>query len=283
MDILLAVGFLCTRVSKCTVQDQDKLKRLLAYIKGTLHLEYTIGADCLSTLRAWVDASYAVHPDMKSHTGGVMSFGLGGLVCKSSKQKLNTRSSTKAELVGASDYLPHAIWAKMFLAEQGYNLDDFFLEQDNESAIKLEKNGRVSAGPRSRHIDIRYFWIADRTVAHGISIRHCPTLCMLGDFFTKPLQGVLFRRFCDVILGYKHSSVLTNPSPTSAVEERVGDTGEKRSADSGTDMDVTEEKDADVSEDDDEGFITVTKKRISNAVKAKGNVVSRGILSKQSR
>jgi hypothetical protein len=48
-------------------------------------------------------------------------------------------------------------------------------------------------------------------------------------------------------------------------------------------MDVTEEKDADVSEDDDEGFITVTKKRISNAVKAKGNVVSRGILSKQSR
>jgi hypothetical protein len=55
-------------------------------------------------MRTLVDASYAVHPDMKSHTGGLMSMGTGGLICKSSKQKLNTKSSTEAELVGASDY-----------------------------------------------------------------------------------------------------------------------------------------------------------------------------------
>jgi hypothetical protein len=49
---------------------------------------------------------------MKSHTGGVMSFGVGGLICKSSKQKLNTKSSTEAEVVGASDYLPNTLWVE---------------------------------------------------------------------------------------------------------------------------------------------------------------------------
>ena len=223
MDILLPVGFLCTRVSRSTEQDESKLKRLLEYVSGSLDLEYTLGADNLKKLRAWVDASYAVHPDYKSHTGGVMSFGTGGFICKSSKQKLNTKSSTEAELVGASDYLPNILWVKMFLESQGYDLGENYLEQDNESAIKLEKNGRMSAGPRSRHINIRHFWIKDRMEQEKITVRHCPTLQMLGDFFTKPLQGGLFTRFRDVILGYKHVDTLSHvPAILSPLEERVG-------------------------------------------------------------
>jgi len=221
MDILLAIGFLCTRVSKSTQQDRTKLRRVLEYIKGTMDLEYTLGADDMNKLRSWVDAAYAVHPDMKSHTGGVMSLGIGGILCKSTKQKLNTKSSTEAEVVGASDYLPNTMWVKMFLEAQGYKVKENFFEQDNESAIKLEKNGRTSAGPKSRHINIRHFWIKDRSAAEGIAIRHCPTLQMLADFFTKPLQGNLFRKFRDVILGYKHVDTLAMV-PTPTAEERVG-------------------------------------------------------------
>ena len=95
MDILLAVGFLCTRVSKSTTQDQAKLKRLLEYIRGSMDLEYTLGADDMGRMRSWVDASYAVHPDMKSHTGGVMSFGTSYVsqVSKSSIQKARRRQN----------------------------------------------------------------------------------------------------------------------------------------------------------------------------------------------
>jgi hypothetical protein len=103
-----------------------------------MDLEYTIGADDLVRVRSWVDASYAVHTDMKSHTGGTMSFGRGGLLCKSTKQKLNTKSSTEAEFVGASDYLPNTIWVKFFMEAQGYTIRESFFEQDNESAIRLE-------------------------------------------------------------------------------------------------------------------------------------------------
>lgn len=222
MDILLPVIFLCTRVSVSTVQDRAKLKRVLEYVNGTLDLTYTLGADDLKRFRTWVDASYAVHPDMRSHMGGGLSFGTGALLCKSSKQKLNTKSSTEAEVVGASDYLPNTMWTKMFMEAQGHKISECFFEQDNESAIKLETNGHSSCGSKSRHINIRYFFIKDRTASEGITIRHCPTLEMLADFFTKPLQGALFRKFRNVILGYKHTSSLT-ALIDSAAQERVGE------------------------------------------------------------
>jgi hypothetical protein len=94
-DILLVVSFLCSPVSTSTGEDEYKLKLLLEYLKGTINL----AAEDLTHIQSWVDASYAVHPDMKCHTGGVSSFVVGGLLVKSSKQKLNTKSSIDAELV----------------------------------------------------------------------------------------------------------------------------------------------------------------------------------------
>ena len=149
MDLLLAVSFLATRVSKSTQQDQAKLKRLLEYVYGSLDDIFTVGADDLGRFRTWIDASYAVHPDCRSHTGGAVSFGRGAIACKSTKQKLNTKSSTEAETVGASDYLPNAIWIKMFMEAQGYSISSSILEQDNESAIKLAQNG---ARPEWAHL-----------------------------------------------------------------------------------------------------------------------------------
>ena len=222
VDLLLAISFLSTRTSKSTTEDEGKLKRTLEYIKGAADLEYTLGADNLGQFRSWVDASYATHPDMRSHTGGITSFGIGGMLCKSTKQKLNTKSSTEAEVVGASDYLPNTLWVQLFMRAQGYDILNVFFERDNESAIKMEQNGRTSAGPRSRHIDIRYFWIKDRVKHADVTIRHCPTLQMLADFFTKPLQGHLFRMFRDVLLGYKHVDSLGLAAPVPNVE-RVGD------------------------------------------------------------
>ena len=211
-----------------------------------------------------MDASYAVHPDMRSHTGGVISFGRGGLICKSSKQKLNTKSSTEAEVVGASDYLPHTLWVQMFMEAQGYTVKESILEQDNKSAIKMEKNGKVSAGLRSRHIDIWYFWIKDRTRAAGIKIRHCPTAQMLGDFFTKPLQGSLFRKFRDAILGYSHVNSLKDASTTST-EERVGDQQDRQTGGRGCDRSALEPVVSATSEDVN-----------SNDDRAKKNISSHG-------
>ena len=63
-------------------------------MKVTINNLRIIGADSLRDLHVWVDASHAVHANMKGHTGGIMSMGTGTLHNKSSKQKLNTRSTT---------------------------------------------------------------------------------------------------------------------------------------------------------------------------------------------
>lgn len=199
-----------------------------------------------------------------------MSFGTGGLVCKSVKQKLNTKSSTEAELVGVSDYLPNTIWMRMFMEGQGYKLTENILHQDNESAIKMEKNGRSSAGSKSKHVDIRYFWVKDRQKSDGIEIRHCPTLKMLADFFTKPLQGQLFYKLRDVILGYKHISSLT-VAPSD--EERVGSGRDERAPAYVRNVSEVVET-ADVPADADGDAEEVFSKRVSWAEVVKGGFES---------
>jgi len=110
----LVIAFLCTRVSCSTEQDWKKLIQLLQYFNGTLDMPLILGADSLAKSKLWVDAAYAVLNDMKSHTGGAASLSCGAIMCKSTKQKLNTKSSTEAEVVGSSDYLPNTIRARMY-------------------------------------------------------------------------------------------------------------------------------------------------------------------------
>ena len=96
----------------------------------------------------YVDASFAVHPDFRSQTGGTMKFGKGAVQSLSKKQKLNTRSSTKAELVGADDVATQILWMKHFMEAQGYTIEDNILHQDNKSTILLQENGRKGSGKR---------------------------------------------------------------------------------------------------------------------------------------
>ena len=221
LDIMTAVAFLTTRVSCPDEDDWKKLRRVLQYLRGTLDLELTLGADDITKVKSWVDVSYGIHQDCRSHTGGGMSWGWGMILSKSQKQKLNTKSSTEGEIVGVSDYLPNVIWARMFLEEQGFVLKENILYQDNQSSIKIEKNGKMSSGQKTKHMDNRYFWIKDRLSSEGIEVVYCPTEKMVADFFTKPLQGSLFRKFRDIILGYEHISTLNEVMEESLSEERV--------------------------------------------------------------
>ena len=137
-----------------------------------------------------------------------MSMGLGLIHAKRSKQRLNGKSSTEAELVGNSDYLPYNIWLIMFMSMKGYAVKNNVLYQDNQSTILMLKNGRNSCTGNSRHIHIRYFFVKDRIDKKEIKVEYCPSPIMLADYFTKPLQGALFNKFRDVIMGHAPISSL---------------------------------------------------------------------------
>ena len=156
-DIQTAVSFLCTRVTKPDTDDYKKLGRVVKYLRRTKFMRLTLEADQISQNAWYIDDAFAVHEDMKSHSGSFMTFGKGMMNGNSTKQKLNTTSSTHAEVVAVHDNMGAMLWTRYFLEEQGYPQDHTIVFQDNQSAMLLENNGRASSGKRTRHIEIRYF------------------------------------------------------------------------------------------------------------------------------
>ena len=90
------------------------------YFNGCPELGIILRADDGIQVLAHIDASFAVHSDMKSHTGGFITLGSGPVYVSSKRQTLVTKSSTEAELVGLSDVLPQVLWTREFLIGQGY-------------------------------------------------------------------------------------------------------------------------------------------------------------------
>jgi hypothetical protein len=199
-DIAPAIAYLSTRVQCPNEDDWEKLVRLLRFLRQTYKDRLTLQADDKNSAKWFVDAAFGVHPDFKSHTGGTMTMGKGSILSYSRKQKLNTRSSTEAELVAADDIVGSIVWTKLFLEAQGYPLQENVLYQDNRSAILLEKNGMKSAGQRSRHLNIRLFFVTDQVKKGNLSVEFCPTDLMVGDYMTKALHGKKFNGFRQTIM-----------------------------------------------------------------------------------
>ena len=200
-DLLTTLSYLTCKVRAPDEDDFKKLIRLICYIKGTIELPLIMTTDGSRVVKWWVDASFGTRKDMRSQTGAVMSMGTGSLYSTSRKQKLNTTSSTEAELVAVNDVMPQIIWTRQFLLSQGAKVTHNILYQDNQSAMLLEKNGVVSSSRKTRHINIRFFFIKDCISAGELDLQYCPTDQMVGDFCTKPMQGKKFFFFRKIIMG----------------------------------------------------------------------------------
>jgi len=182
------VAFLCTRVKSPDNDDYKKLSCVIQYLRGTQDITLTIEPG--DHPNWWVDSSYAVHPDMHSHSGIIMMLGKGAMYSSSCKQKLNTKSSTEAELVGIDDAMGQVLWTRHFLAAQGEYVPTTTIYQDNKSTILLAENGRSFSSKRTRHLNVRYYFITDQIKKGHVKVAFCPTQDMIADFFTKPRCSV---------------------------------------------------------------------------------------------
>ena len=176
----------------------------------------------------WIDASYAVHDDTKGHIGVTLSLRNGGIYSGSWKQRLVARSLTKSELIGVYDVLPQVLWTKQFLEEQGWKDSATVIYQDDTSSILLERNGRSSSTKWTKHMNIRYIYVSEQVKKKAVHVTHCPTEEMVGDFFTKPLQGSLFIRMHGYIMGSVEPgyqalprSVLSDHDTTSIQKQKI--------------------------------------------------------------
>ena len=105
----------------------------------------------------------------------------------------------EAKLVGANDVMSQLMWTKYFLEVQGLKVTTALL-QDNKSAMLLEEKGFESACKWSKHLNVRYFYIKDCLDKGYLKLEYCHTDDMIADLMTKPLNGIKFRKFCQMIL-----------------------------------------------------------------------------------
>jgi len=192
-ECLTAVSFLATRVHACDIDDLAKLRRLHGYIKGTPDRGIALRVGENMTVKGYIDAAYGVHSGSgKSHTGCAIVLGeTGAIFVKSAKQKIVTKSSTEAELVGLSDTASQAIHLRNFVLCQGYDTGPAIIYQDNLSCMALMKRGGPGS-ERSRHINIRHFWLKEKVDGGEVIVEHLSTERMFANSLTKPVQGTQF-------------------------------------------------------------------------------------------
>ena len=172
---------------------------MLQYVNGTKEFKLRLQVNEELKVILFADASFAVHADGKSHSGIVTTLGEGAVDAESTKQKLVTTSSAESELVTLAGAVMVAIHKKEFLEYQGYQVGPALIYQDNQSAITLARKGK-STSPRTRHVNIRYFFVHDRINSGEVAVEYLSTDEMLADLLTKPLQGGRFKKLRERLL-----------------------------------------------------------------------------------
>lgn len=160
-DVNPLVTFLSKRLKEPNKGGWTKLVRVLNFLKKSRDEVLTLEADATQTLTWYIDVAFAVHPDMKGHTGVVFTLGKGIIISESSKQKNNARNSTECELHGVDKKKGKVIWTKNFIKNQGFKVKLNLVYQENTSTLKLENNGKASSGKRTRHFVIKLFYVTD--------------------------------------------------------------------------------------------------------------------------
>ena len=202
-DILFAVNTLSRKTKSPNQEDWDAINRVLYYVVGTKHLGLLLNSSGEGIkLYATVDASYASHDDLKSHTGCTLHLGRHSASFRSltKKQTVMADSSTVAEYIGIHLAAKEVMWTRNFLFELGFEqLQATTLFEDNQSTIKLiSKPGN---GNKTKHIDLRFNFIRDQVSQNSIQIEYLPTTEMISDILTKPLGTSSFVYLRSLLLG----------------------------------------------------------------------------------
>jgi hypothetical protein len=195
-DTIATVSFLCTRVKEPRVQDREKLLHLLGYLQRTKERVLKLRPRGIFRLEAYIDASFALHPDGKSHTGIVILLGGIGVFFASRKQKCVSKSPTEAELVALSKNVGFVELFHEFVSfVLNCKIGTPMVYQDNTSVISL-----VAAGGgmmRTKHLRTRMYLVMEALKEGKINVKYVHTSEMFADGLTKVLDGADFDSFAN--------------------------------------------------------------------------------------
>ena len=199
-DIAFAVGNVAQFSSKPDRSHWEAVKRILAYIRGTVRHGITFGSNVNnSRLCAYSDSDFAGNVDDRRSTSGNLFMLYGGPVAWCSKrQKCISLSTTEAEYVAASTAAKELVWLRHLLEDIGCKqLGPTELRCDNQSAVQLVRNPQFHQ--RTKHIDVKYHHIRDLQERKQLEVVHVSTDVQLADILTKGLEARRFKFLCNEI------------------------------------------------------------------------------------
>jgi hypothetical protein len=178
------------------VKDREKLFHLLGYLQRTKERVLKLRPRGIFRLEPYIDASFALNPDGKSHTGIVILLGGIGVLFASRKQKCVSKSPTEAELVALSDNVG---FVKLFHEFVSFVLNCKIgtptVYQDNTSVISL-----VTAGGgvmRTKHLCTRMYLVMEALKEEKINVKYIHASEMFADGLKKVLDGADFDSFAN--------------------------------------------------------------------------------------
>jgi len=209
-EIRNAVRELTRYMQEPTFRAMDAMHRAMKYCVGTSERGLILkptgewdGKDMnyLFELRGRADSDYAKDPTTRKSVGGYTTFLNDAPVVERSKmQKTVTLSVTEAEYIEASNCVQELLAHRRTLESIGLRIRlPMILEIDNKGAIDLSNNW--NCGGRTRHIDVRHYFLRDLKEAGVIKIKWIATANNTADLFTKNLMGPLFDKHASVYCG----------------------------------------------------------------------------------
>lgn len=176
-------------------------KRVLRYLKGTIDTKLAYSNDDRNNFLAFCDADWASNiDDRRSCSGYVFMYQGGAISWCSKRQPTIALSTTEAEYMALSSTVQESSWLNQFICQfnLGGQSQSIRIFCDNTSALDLAKSTGYSA--RTKHIDVRHHFLREHIETGQINLVHIPTVEMVADVLTKPLNSKK-HRFCSEGMG----------------------------------------------------------------------------------
>ena len=194
LDIAFVVYVLGRYLSDFGQSHKKVAKKFLRYLRGTKDLMLTYL--CIDTLKVvgFSDSNYAGYVDDKKSTFGFIFMMAEGVVSWKSVKRTLITPTMKAEYVECYEATCHALWLWNFISALEVVHSIFRplkLFRDNSLVVSFSKNTMSTS--RSKHIDMKFFFVNDKIAESLISVEHMPRTNMLVDPLTKDLPICLFQ------------------------------------------------------------------------------------------
>jgi hypothetical protein len=205
-ESLHSLSTLASRSKNPTMGDMQCLIRIIEYLKMTkdykLRYRKRTSNNYKIIIKAFVDASWGIHSDMKGHTGLIIFIPFIGIItAKSWKQKSVATSSTHSELIALYDSITKVIiWINYLFKDLGYDVEPIIVYQDNLSAKYVSENKNVKSN-KLKYIYIKSEYINEMVENKLIKIENVQTEDMMADGLTKVLVGKSFRKLIKFLYG----------------------------------------------------------------------------------